>query len=143
MLLDHITRMETRLYAFVTTSRQQHLAIRRALHHAQVELQSIRAAHNVLLAELEETNSRVSRADDFLDRLRRDVQTALLAKRNTTVSRVSGLALHLFYTVLSVTVRVVFFVATMGKRAWIAVSTSRAFNTSAAAAVPPPTSSPA
>ncbi|KAI0557215.1 hypothetical protein FGB62_330g04 [Gracilaria domingensis] len=120
-LIQQLANLENRLHVFLVSSRQQHVAIRRALHQAHVDLQSLRATHNVLRAEVEETTSRVSRADDFLDRLRRDVQTALLAKRNTAVNRVRGLALHVFYTVLSVTVRVVFFVGTLGRRAWIAV----------------------
>eukprot|EP00178_Gracilaria_changii_P025154 TRINITY_DN769_c0_g1_i1.p2 TRINITY_DN769_c0_g1~~TRINITY_DN769_c0_g1_i1.p2 ORF type:complete len:359 (-),score=67.50 TRINITY_DN769_c0_g1_i1:1815-2891(-) len=120
-LIQQLSGLENRLHVFLATSRQQHVAIRRALHQAHVDLQSLRATHNVLRVEVEETTSRVSRADDFLDRLRRDVQTALVAKRNTAVNRVRGVALHVFYTVLSVTVRLVFFIGTLGKRAWIAV----------------------
>ncbi|CAN8066913.1 unnamed protein product [Agarophyton chilense] len=119
-LLHQLTTLDHRLHAFLLSSRQQHVAIRRALHQAHVDLQSLRATHTVLRAEVEETASRVSRADDFLDRLRRDVQTALLAKRNTAVNRVRGLALHAFFALLSLTVRFVFFLGALVRRAWIA-----------------------
>ena len=111
LLLRRVEQLEAALSHFLTNSESTKTDVGRKLQSAQLDMGALERRHDALEHELEDNRKRVSKTEQYLDTMRRDVRYAIGGRESRFFVIIRQGTNGLLYYLLAYLVPILFFIA--------------------------------